>query len=105
MYLSLDSARTRHVFLPTPADEFGPAGSPDGHWVAYVSDESSRAEVYVRAFPTPGGKVQVSLDGGSEARWSREGRELFYRNGDRMMVATVQTRPTFTVLKRPELFL
>jgi len=104
MYLSLDSARARHAFLQTLADEFGPAVSPDGRWVAYTSDESSRAEVYVRSFPEPGGKVQVSLDGGAEARWSKDGRELFYRNGDRMLAAAVQTRPTFSVVRRTELF-
>jgi serine/threonine-protein kinase len=104
MYISMDSGHTRHVFLQTPADEFGPAGSPDGRWVAYTSDESSRTEVYVRSFPEPGGKVQVSLDGGAEARWSADGRELFYRNGDRMMAAAVQTRPTFAVVTRTELF-
>jgi Tol biopolymer transport system component len=104
MYVRLDSARIPHVFLKTPADEFGAAVSPDGHWVAYTSDESGRSEVYVRSFPEPGGKVQVSLDGGSEARWLADGRELFYRNGDRMMAATISLRPTFAVLKRTELF-
>jgi serine/threonine-protein kinase len=104
MYVSLDSARVRHVFLQTPADEFGPVVTPDGRWVAYTSDESSRAEVYVRSFPEPGGKVQVSLDGGDEARWSRDGRELFYRSGDRLMAAEVQSRPTFSVVRRTELF-
>lgn len=102
--MSLDSARTRHVFLQTPADEFGPAVSPDGRWVAYTSDESSREEIYVRSFPDPGGKAQVSLDGGTEPKWSLDGRELFYRNGDRVMVAAVRTRPTFSVVKRTELF-
>ena len=101
--LRTDSA-TSHPFLETSAIERAPAVSPDGHWLAYTSDESSRNEIYVRSFPTPSGKWQVSLDGGNEARWSRDGRELFYRNGDRMMAAAVHTQPTFSVGERTELF-
>jgi eukaryotic-like serine/threonine-protein kinase len=104
MLLSMDSARTRRPYLQTPSDEFAPAVSPDGNWVAYSSDESGRVEVYVRAFPEPGGKIQISLDGGTEPRWSRNGRELFYRNSDRMIAATIETRPEFSVERRTELF-
>jgi Tol biopolymer transport system component/tRNA A-37 threonylcarbamoyl transferase component Bud32 len=104
MLLPMDSARTPRPYLQTPADEFSPAVSPDGRWLAYVSDESGRTEIYVRSFPEPSGKIQVSLTGGLEPRWSPTGRELFYRNGDRMMAATVQTQPTFAVQRRTELF-
>ena len=104
MLLSLDSARTTRPYLQTPADEFAPAVSPDGQWVAYSSDESGRVEVYVRSFPEPGGKIQISLDGGTEPVWSRDGRELFYRNADRMMAASVQRQPEFSVERRAELF-
>jgi serine/threonine-protein kinase len=67
-----------------------PEASPDGRWLAYVSDESGRFEVYVR--PTGGGtgKWQVSADGGDEPRWSRSGGELFYREGDRVMTVEIE---------------
>ncbi|MCR4340931.1 MAG: protein kinase [Gemmatimonadaceae bacterium] len=104
MLMAADSGRAVRPYLQTPNDEFAPAVSPDGRWAAYTSDESGRNEIYVRSFPEPGGKVQISLDGGMEARWSRSGTELFYRNGDRMMAARVVTAPAFSVQNRTELF-
>jgi Tol biopolymer transport system component len=69
--------------------EGGPAFSPDGHWLAYQSDESGVLEVYVRPFPGPGGKWQVSTGGGLYPMWSRNGKELFYRTEDsKIMVLT-----------------
>jgi Tol biopolymer transport system component len=77
------------VFLSTPANEQEPMFSPDGRWIAYISDESGRNEVFVRPFPGPGGKWQVSTTGGLEAAWSRTARELLYRAFDnRIMVAS-----------------
>jgi eukaryotic-like serine/threonine-protein kinase len=61
--------------------------SPDGHWIAYESNESGRNQVYVMAFPEPGGRVQVSTAGGSHPRWRRDGKELFYINPDNKMIA------------------
>jgi hypothetical protein len=62
--------------------------SPDGRWLAYMSAESGRFEVYVRPFPGPGGKWQVSTAGGQYPTWSRTRRELFYESPDnRIMVA------------------
>ncbi len=104
MLLALDSSRSLRPYLKTPADEFAPAVSPEGRWLAYSSDESGRVEVYVRSFPNPGAKIQVSLDGGTEARWSADGREIFYRNGDRMLAASVQLGTQFSVLRRADLF-
>jgi len=76
-------------FLNTPFGEFFPAFSPDGRWLAYMSNESGGYEVYVRPFPGPGGKWQVSSGGGIMPQWSRNGRELFYRTTDqKIMVAT-----------------
>jgi eukaryotic-like serine/threonine-protein kinase len=70
--------------------------SPDGRWVAYESDESGRSDIYVRPFPdVDAGRWQVSTNGGTEPRWSRDGRELFYRSGTAFMVAAVETTPTF----------
>jgi serine/threonine-protein kinase len=77
------------VFLNTPADEVAPVFSPDGRWIVYASNESGRHEVFVRPFPGPGGKWQVSTAGGVEAAWSRTRRELLYRGFDnRIMVAS-----------------
>jgi serine/threonine-protein kinase len=78
--------------------------SPDGHWVAYVSDETGRNEIYVRPFPGPGGKMQISTDGGREPMWAGDGRGLFYRNGDKMMVTAVETQPVFAATKPKLLF-
>lgn len=65
-------------FLKTRFNEFNPFFSPDGRWLAYTSDESGREEIYVRPFPGPGGKWQVSDQGGVNPLWSRDGKELFY---------------------------
>ena len=70
--------------------------SPDGRWIAYSSDESGRAEVYVRSFPGPGGKWQVSAAGGSSPRWGGDGKELFYTSlDDKMIVLPVSAGATF----------
>ena len=71
-------------FATTQFSEWSARFSPDGRWLAYSSTESGRREVYVSAFPGPGGKVQVSTQGGDEIRWRRDGRELYYisRDGD-----------------------
>jgi hypothetical protein len=68
--------------------------SPDGKWVAYCTNEPGKAEVYVQAWPQ-GPITQVSSGGGTDPIWSRDGKELFYRNGDKMMVVEVSTQPTF----------
>jgi Tol biopolymer transport system component len=101
----LDSTPTGlRPLLTSPADERGVALSPDGRWMAYVSDESGRQEVYVRAFPGMEGRRQVSLDGGLEPVWSRRGDEILYRNGPALLSATVRTSPQFEVISRQTLF-
>lgn len=75
-----------------------------GRWVAYESDESGRDEVYVQPFPGPGSKELVSTDGGTEPTWSQDGRELFYRSGDRMMAVATTIESTFRALKAAVLF-
>ena len=82
-------------FLRTSFNERSPTFSPDGRWLAYVSNESGRDEIYVLAYPGPGGRSQVSTDGGTEPVWSANGRELFYRNGDQMLTVAVETEPAF----------
>jgi Tol biopolymer transport system component/predicted Ser/Thr protein kinase len=91
-------------FLQTPATESAPRFSPDGHWLAYTSDESGRTEVYVQPYPGPGGKWQISTDGGTEPVWNPKGRELFYRSGDKMMIVDVTTQPSFSAGKAKLLF-
>jgi len=70
------------LFLGTPFNETSPAFSPDGRWLAYQSDESGRMEVFVRQFPGPGGKWQISTGGGGFPVWSRDGRELLFETPD-----------------------
>ncbi len=89
-------------FLRTPAFETSPRFSPDGRWLAYVSLDSGVAEVYVRPFPGPGGRLQISNGGGSEPVWSRSGGELFYRDGNRMMSTVLRMVPTLSA-ERPRL--
>jgi serine/threonine-protein kinase len=86
--------------------EAGPALSPDGRWLAYVSDESGRDEVSVRPFPdVHRARFPVSTDGGIAPVWSRDGRELFFVSPDRkMMAARLSTDPGFRVLSVEELF-
>jgi eukaryotic-like serine/threonine-protein kinase len=91
------SDRKAQPFLRTPFNESDPRFSPDGHWIAYMSDESGRSEIYVQLYPGPGGKLQVSRDGGVEPLWNPNGRELFYRNGNKMMAVAITTQPSFTL--------
>lgn len=94
--------------MQTRFAEVGGSFSPDGRWIAYASNESGRNEVYVAAFPGPGGKWQVSTAGSNYHRWRRDGKEIFYLSIDnRIMAATVNdqgalfevgdVRPLFTI--------
>jgi serine/threonine-protein kinase len=91
-------------FVRTPSFETAPRFSPDGHFIAYVSDESGRFEIYVRPYPGPGSKWQISTEGGTEPAWNPKGRELFFRNGNKMMAVDVTTEPTFSADKPKMLF-
>jgi eukaryotic-like serine/threonine-protein kinase len=88
--------------LRTPADEREAAVSPDGRWLAYHSNESGRFEVYVQPYPGPGGKWQVSSEGGTFPVWSRNGHELFFRSGDKMMAAMVRGGVRFEIVEDPK---
>jgi serine/threonine-protein kinase len=98
------SNRTAQPFLRTQFNETAPRFSPDGRWLAYVSDESGRYEIYVQPYPGPGGKWQISTEGGREPVWNPNGRELFYRSGDKMMAVDITTQPSFAVGKPHALF-
>ncbi len=92
--------------VATDHQETAPALSPDSRWLAYVSDETDRPEIYVRPFPnTAGGKWQVSTDGGTEPAWAHSGRELFYRNGrDELVRVEVLRGATFVTGEQQVLF-
>ena len=93
--LPLDGERKPREFLATPFFERAPMFSPDGRWMALNSDRSGQFEVYVTSYPGPGGMVQISINGGIAPRWAPNGKELFYRNQDKMMAVSIQTEPTF----------
>ncbi len=102
--------RAERVFsIPIADAEAGPAFSPDGKWLAYAaSDAAGRRQIYVQAYPGPGDKHQVSIDGGNEPLWNPDPKkqplELFYRNGDGLMATEITTRPDFRQGKRQRLF-
>jgi eukaryotic-like serine/threonine-protein kinase len=88
-----------------PFLELRPSFSPDGRWIVYESNESGRFEVYVKPFPGPGGKWQVSTAGGTEASWSRDGKEIFYVSpGSKLVAVPVAAGATFTAGQPKPLF-
>ena len=89
--LSLEGDGKPELFVNTPFVETQPKFSPDGRWIAYSSNETGQMEIYVRPYPGPGGKRQVSTNGGNKPRWSQDGRELFYRIGNSLMGVSVNT--------------
>ena len=90
--------------LDTPAQEGLASFSPDGRWLAYTSNDSGRHQVYVRPFPGPGSQWQISVDGGIEPRWTRDGKRLFFRNLRELLVADIDTSSGFAV-GRPRIVL
>ncbi len=93
---SVDGDRVPRMLLQTDSLEFEPRFSPDGRYLAYVSDESGQKEVYVVRFPELDRKQRISSGGGNYPRWPREGRELFFlAPGGKLMVAEVITSPSF----------
>jgi serine/threonine protein kinase len=93
--LPMEGDRKPIAWLKTKFNEWGPVFSPDGKWIAYISDESGQYEVYVRPYPGPGGKRQISTGGGEEVLWSRDGHSLYYREGAKFISVAVQTQPDF----------
>jgi eukaryotic-like serine/threonine-protein kinase len=102
--LNLGSQYEMRPYKQTPAAERQGTLSPDGRWMAYTSNESGRPEIYVEPVPGPGGRWQISTNGGEQPRWVRNGREIVYRIGTKMMSAAVQTEPKFGAAKPVELF-
>ena len=87
--LPLFGDRKPYPFIESPFFDAGSQFSPDGRWLAYNSNESGRSEVYVVPFPGPGGKVRISTAGGDNARWRRDGKEIFFLAWNTLMAAEV----------------
>jgi Tol biopolymer transport system component len=111
--MPMSGDRRPRPVVETRSSEAYPDFSPDGHWLAYTSDESGQPEVYVQPYPGPGPRQQVSANGGTGPAWSHDGRELFYTTTQtmggqatltRMMVVPVTLRPTFSVGAPRQLF-
>lgn len=97
--LDVNAAQSDRPLLATPNSELMPAFSPDGRWMAYVSDETGRMEVFVRSLDSAAGKWQISSGGGSEPVWAPSGRELCYRYGEVLMAVEVAPAPEFAASK------
>jgi serine/threonine-protein kinase len=95
--LSMEGDRKWKALLNENYDEAQPQISPDGRWMVYTSKESGQNQIYVRPFPdVNAGRWQISTSGGDSPLWSRDSREVFYRNGDEVMAVSVKTAPTFS---------
>jgi Tol biopolymer transport system component len=95
--MTLEGDQRAELVLATPFDEYRPALSPDGRWLAYVSDESGRYEVYVQSWPEGSSRLLVSAHGATGPVWSADGSELFFRQGEAMMVAPVKSGTSLSV--------
>ena len=103
--LTLDGDRAATVLLDEEFNESGAVLSPDGRWLAYLSDETGELQVYVRPFPdVDSGRWRISTDGGQWPVWSPGGNELFYRGPTGVMVLAFETEPTFTPGALTQLF-
>lgn len=102
--LPLDGGRRARAFLQTKYEEGGAVFSPDGRFLAYTSDESGAEQIYVRRFPGPEGRWQISTSSGTEPVWSRDGRDLYFRSGDALLTSEIRTEPDFEAGKPTLLF-
>lgn len=98
-----DPSQIRPI-LKTAAYEGGARLSPDSRWLLYISNESGQNEIYVRAFPSPERRWQVSTEGGTQGVWNPNGREIFYRSGDKMMAVDFQAASDVTLSSPRVLF-
>jgi eukaryotic-like serine/threonine-protein kinase len=94
--LPLNGEHKPRPFVQAKFDQGDARFSPDGRWLAYTSTESGKPEVYVQPFPGPGGKWQVSTDGGTDPLWAHNGREFFFWQGDKLLSVAVATQPNFS---------
>jgi Tol biopolymer transport system component len=103
-FLHLAGEREAQPFATTEFNESGTRFSPDGRWIAYHTDESGRDEVYVQPFPGPGGKQQVSTDGGAWPVWMPDGGAICYRRGDNLMLVEIEGHTELVLGKPRHLF-
>jgi Tol biopolymer transport system component len=106
-YLPLDGGKTPTLFLEAPTAQGEPRLSRDGRYLAYVSNESGRSEVYIKPFPSGEGKWQVSVNGGAAPRWDATGERLFFIEPSadpKAMQASIVTRPALSIGTPAELF-
>ncbi|MCM3905204.1 MAG: serine/threonine-protein kinase [Pyrinomonadaceae bacterium] len=103
-YTAIETGAKPEPFLITPTDESSPEFSPDGSYVAYVSNESDQNEVYIKPFPNGEGKWRVSTGGGGLPHWSRRGNELFFVAGNDLIVVPVRTKPALALGTPQKLF-
>ena len=104
--LPMEGERKPELFLetPTPINSWPVDFSPDGRWLAYVSEETGRAEVYAVAYPLPGPRYRISTDGGWDPRWAADGSEIFYISGNKLMAVPVSWNRELIVGKPQMLF-
>jgi Tol biopolymer transport system component len=101
--LSLTGAHEPRAWLATPAYDGGGRWSPDGRSFVYSSTESGLNEVYLQPYPVPGVRRRVSIEGGSLPIWSRDGREIFYRQNSRLYAVSVTGAGEDVILSQPRL--
>jgi len=99
-----DSLLSLRPFVESAADEHSPAISPNGQWLAYISNESGTPGAYIRPLPGPGARVPLSIGGAIEARWASSGKAIFYRGPTHLMMASIVETPQFAVTRRDTLF-
>jgi len=90
--LEMTDKRTLRPLLQAPYQMRAATVSPDGRWLAYASNDTDRFEVYVQPFPNLNGRYSISSEGGAEPIWAKNSRELFYRNGDKMMAVAISEK-------------
>lgn len=102
--IPVNGDHTPQILVQGPFNAGGARFSPDGHWIAYVSDESGRNEVYLRPYPEAGARIPISAGGGTGPVWSRNGRELFFRNGNQILAVNITLGPQVVAGKPQVLF-
>jgi hypothetical protein len=100
----LEQGATPTELVETQFADYAAALTTDGRWLAYQSNENDRPQIYVRDMSESGGRWQISTEGGEEPRWSHDGRELYYRNGNLFMSVAISTSPAFQIGKPTNFF-
>jgi serine/threonine protein kinase len=98
----VEGDRKAYPLMQTPFSEFEARFSPNGHWITYTSNESGRFEVYAQSYPSNENKIQISTEGGNKARWSRDGKEIFYLTADDKLMAVAVNGDKKLEASRPQ---